>query len=168
MDFDRARLPAGGNARHPAGHLVPSTVGWTVAGMALCATAVLSSAILPAPLVLLATGSMLALAGFGVAATLLVAGRRMGRDGTVGWDTAAALVFLGFAAALLADTGEALTALADLRHTLTHGDHRRGKPRFLISSPLTISRQGVRPAGSDPLSSCELFAVASCERFRVW
>ena len=41
--------------------------------------------------------------------------RRMGRDGTVGWDTAAALVFLGFAAALLADTGEALTALAELR-----------------------------------------------------
>jgi hypothetical protein len=39
----------------------------------------------------------------------------MGRDGTVGWDTAAALVFFGFAAALLADTGEALTTLAQLR-----------------------------------------------------
>jgi hypothetical protein len=65
--------------------------------------------------VLLATGSMLAIAGLALAAALFVAGRRMGRDGTVGWDAAAALVFFGFAAALLADTGEALTALAELR-----------------------------------------------------
>jgi hypothetical protein len=33
----------------------------------------------------------------------------------VGWDAAAGLVFLGFAAALLADTGEALAVLAELR-----------------------------------------------------
>jgi hypothetical protein len=115
MDIDRARIPAGGNGRHPAARLVPSTAGWTVAGLALCATAALFSLVLPAPLVLLATGSVLALAGFAVAAGLYLAGRRMGRDGTAGWDTAASLVLLGFAAALLADTGEALTAFAELR-----------------------------------------------------
>jgi hypothetical protein len=108
-------MPAGGTARHPHGRLVPSTVGWTIAGVALCATAFLSNLVLPAPLVLLATGSALAVAGLVLAAALFVAGRRMGRDGTVGWDTAAALVFFGFAAALLADTGEALTTLAQLR-----------------------------------------------------
>jgi hypothetical protein len=119
MDMHRARVPVGRNARQPAGRPALSTVGWTVAGAALCITAFLSSLMLPPPLVLVATGSVLALAGFGLAAGLLAAGRRMGRDGTVGWDTAAALVFFGFAAALLADTGEALTALADLRNTLT-------------------------------------------------
>jgi hypothetical protein len=90
-------------------------MGWTVAGAALCGTALLATLLLPAPLVLLATGSALAVAGLALAAALYAAGRRMGRDGTVGWDTAAALVFLGFAAALLADTGDALTALAELR-----------------------------------------------------
>jgi hypothetical protein len=115
MDIDRARMPAGDNARHPVGRIVPSTVGWTMAGVALCATAALSSLILPAPLVLLATGSVLALAGLALAAALYAAGRRMGRDGTVGWDAAGALVFFGFAAALLTDTGEALTVLAELR-----------------------------------------------------
>jgi hypothetical protein len=65
--------------------------------------------------VLLATGSVLAVAGFVLAAALLVAGRHVGRNGTAGWDAAAALVFFGFAAALLADSGAALTALAELR-----------------------------------------------------
>jgi hypothetical protein len=86
-----------------------------MAGAALCATAVLATLLLPPPLVLLATGSVLAVAGLVLAAVLYAAGRRMGRDGTVGWDTAAALVFFGFAAALLADTGQAVTALAELR-----------------------------------------------------
>jgi hypothetical protein len=130
MDFDRARMPTGGNAHHPAGRLAPATAGWTVAGIALCATAVLSSLILPPPIVLLATGSVLALAGFLLAAALLVAGQRMGRDGTVGWDAAAALVFFGFAAALVADTGETLTALADLRNALTKGTTTAANPDF--------------------------------------
>lgn len=130
MDMHRARGPADRNARQPPGRLAPSTVGWTVAGAALCTTATLSSLILPAQLVLLATGSALALAGFILAAALLVAGRRMGRDGTVGWDTAAALVFFGFAASLLADTGEALTALADLRDTLTKATTTAAAPAF--------------------------------------
>lgn len=109
------RIPAGGATRHAGGRLTPSTIGWTIAGAALCVTAVTSSMLLPPPLVLLATGSVLAIAGFAVAAVLFLAGRRMGRDGTAGWDAAAALVFFGFAAALLADTGEALVALADLK-----------------------------------------------------
>ena len=115
MDMHRARMPAGGNAPRPAGHLVPSTTGWTAAGLALALATLLFSLILPPTLVLLATGSVLALAGLGLAAALYLAGARMGRDGTAGWDAAAALVFLGFAAALLADTGEALTAFEDMR-----------------------------------------------------
>ena len=115
MDMHRARMPADGSARHPHGRLVSSTMGWAVAGAVLCAIAFLATLLLPPPLVLLATGSVLAIAGLALAAGLFVAGRRMGRDGAVGWDTAAALVFFGFTAALLADTGEALTALAELR-----------------------------------------------------
>jgi hypothetical protein len=108
-------MPAGGPARYGAARLAPGTAGWTLAGVLLCATALASSLLLPGPLVPLATGSVLVIAGFAVAAALFLAGRRMGRDGTAGWDAAAAMVFLGFAAALLADTGAALTALAELR-----------------------------------------------------
>jgi hypothetical protein len=85
-----------------------------LAGAVLCAAASLLSLLLPAPLVLLAAGCAVALAGFAVAGTLLLAGRRMGRDATSAWDAAAALVFFGFAATLLADTGAALTALSEL------------------------------------------------------
>jgi hypothetical protein len=60
-------------------------------------------------------GCALTLAGLGVAAALFFAGRRMGRDATPAWDAAAALVFFGFAAALLADTGAALTAFSEFR-----------------------------------------------------
>lgn len=119
MDIDRARMPTGDNVRHPARRVVPGiapgTTGWILAGLALCATAALASASLPPPLVLLATGSALALAGLALAAALYLAGKRMGRDGTVGWDAAASLAFLGFAAALLTDTGEAMKAFAELR-----------------------------------------------------
>jgi hypothetical protein len=65
--------------------------------------------------VLLATGSVLALTGFALAAALYLTGRRMGRDGAAGWDAAASLVLFGFAASLLTDTGEVLTAFAELR-----------------------------------------------------
>src|SRR5262245_44819369 len=105
--METRRTPARGAAWHTARHVVPVAVGWTAAGAALVATALLSSVLLPASLVLLAAGSALAIAGFATATALLLSGSRMGRDGTVGWDFASALVFLGFAAALLADTGEA-------------------------------------------------------------
>jgi hypothetical protein len=107
--------PAGRAARQGAARLVPVTAGWTAAGVTLCATALLLSLLLPSSLVLLATGCALAIAGFAMAAALHLSGHRMGRDGTVGWDLASALVFLGFAAALLTDTGEALTAIAELK-----------------------------------------------------
>ena len=114
MDMQWTRMPAGGNARQSASRPAP-TLGWSVAGGLLCAAAIFSSLTVPAPLALLATGSVLAVAGFVLAAALLFAGRHMGRNGPVGWDAASALVFFGFAAALLADTGAALTALAELR-----------------------------------------------------
>jgi hypothetical protein len=115
MDLDRGtqRVSAGAGARRE-GRAAPSTVGWTLAGAVLFAAASLFSLLLPAPLVLLATGCALALVGFAVAATLLLVGSRMGRDATPAWDAAAALVFFGFAATLLADTGAALTALSEL------------------------------------------------------
>lgn len=106
------RTPAGRAARHAGEHLVPVTVGWTGAGLAFGATALLLSVLLPSALVLLATGCVLATAGFVTAAALFLSGRRMGRDGTAGWDLASALVFLGFAAVLLADLGEAMTVLS--------------------------------------------------------
>jgi hypothetical protein len=116
MAMHWTRMPASGNVRQPAGRPAPSpTLGWSVAGGLLCATAIFSSLTLPAPLVLLATGSVLAVAGFVLAAVLLVAGRHVGRNGAAGWDAAAALVFFGFAAALLADSGAAFTAIAELR-----------------------------------------------------
>lgn len=95
--------------------LATVTVGWAIAGAALGATALVLTLLLPPQLVLFATGSVLATAGFAAAAALLVAGRRMRHGATVGWDAAAGLVFLGVAAALLADTGEALAVLAELR-----------------------------------------------------
>jgi hypothetical protein len=106
------RSPVGGAARHAAARSVPVTAGWTGAGLAFGATALVLSLLLPPSLVLLSTGCALAAAGFAVAAALFLSGRRMGGDGTVGWDLASALVFLGFAAVLLTDMGEALTVLA--------------------------------------------------------
>jgi hypothetical protein len=100
-------------ARGDAGRLTNATVGWTWAGAALGATVLLLSLLLPSSLVLLATGCVLATAGFATAAAVFLSGRRMGGDGTVGWDLASALVFLGFAAVLLTDMGEALTVLAE-------------------------------------------------------
>ena len=116
MAMQWSGMPAGGKPRQCASHPAPNpTLGWSVAGGLLCATAIFSSLTVPAPLVLLATASVLAVAGFVLAAALLLAGRHMGGNGTAGWDAASALVFFGFAAALLTDTGEALAALAELR-----------------------------------------------------
>jgi hypothetical protein len=109
------RSPAGGAARNAAARSVPVTVGWTGAGLAFGATALVLSLLLPPSLALLTTGCAVAAVGFATAAALFLSGRRMGRDGTAGWDLASALTFLGFAAVLLADMGEALTALAELR-----------------------------------------------------
>jgi hypothetical protein len=89
----------------------PVTLGWTAAGLALVATSLSLSMLLPSSLVLLVTGCVLATAGFVTAAALFLRGRRLGRDATAGWDLASALVFLGFAAVLLTDMGEAVAVL---------------------------------------------------------
>lgn len=112
------RTPAGAASRDAAERAtvtVPVTTGWTAAGTALGVTALLMSLLLPPSLALLTTGCLLATAGFATAAALFLSGRRMGRDGTAGWDLASALVFLGVAAVLIADMGEALATLAELR-----------------------------------------------------
>jgi hypothetical protein len=113
------RAPTGGAARRAAGqpppHSVPATIGWTGAGAVLAATSLLLSLHLPPSLTLLATGCVLATAGFVMAAALYASGWRMGRDGVAGWDLASSLLFLGLAAVLLTDMGEALGALGELR-----------------------------------------------------
>jgi hypothetical protein len=115
MERGTRRTVTGATTRRGAAGQAPGTAGWTAAGVVLLAAASLSALFLPEALVLLATGSALVIVGFAVASVLVLAGRRMGRDATTGWDAAAALVFLGFAAALLADTGAALSAFAELR-----------------------------------------------------
>jgi len=84
-----------------------------VAGIALTAAAKLWAGPLALPLL-----SMLLIgAGFVVAAALLLFGSRIGgRNGA--WMAAGALVFLGFAAALLSDGPE---ALAQLERMQAHG-----------------------------------------------
>ena len=95
----------------------PATLGWMlpliVAGGVLIAAAKLFAGPLTVPLL-----SMLLLgAGFSVAAALLVMGSRLGQGRNPAWMAAGALVFLGFAAALLSDGPE---ALAQIERMQTH------------------------------------------------
>jgi hypothetical protein len=105
------RMPAGDAGRHRAAGLIPSTAGWTIAGVVLCVAAYLNMALLPSALVLPATAIVLAMIGFATAAALYLTGHRMGHEGTTGWDAAASLVFFGFAAALLTNTGDGMAAV---------------------------------------------------------
>jgi hypothetical protein len=108
------RMPAEDVAPAGAAHPAPGSAVWLLSSAAVCAAALLLALVLPGALVLPAMSILLATAGFAIAAGLLLTGHRMGRDGTGGWDLAAALVFCGFAAALLTDTGAALAALAGI------------------------------------------------------
>lgn len=102
----------------------PATLGWMlpllVAGGAVIALAKLLAGPLALPLL-----SMLLLgAGFVLAAALMLAGRRIGQSLGSAWVAAGALVFLGFAAALLSDGPE---ALAQLERMQTHSIASAGK-----------------------------------------
>lgn len=62
-------------------------------------------------LVLPALSAVMVMVGFVLAGGLYLSGSRMGRNRSGAWDVAGALVFLGFAAALLTDVEQALTLL---------------------------------------------------------
>jgi hypothetical protein len=109
------RMPADDVATDGAERPAPGSAVWILPSAVVCVAALLLAALLPGALVLPAMSIVLAATGFALAAGLYLTGHRMGRNGTPGWDMAAALVFFGFAAALLTNTGEALAALGELR-----------------------------------------------------
>lgn len=89
----------------------PATLGWmlplVVAGGAL----IVAAKLLAGPLVLPLLSLLLLGAGFVVGMALLLAGSRIGQDRGAAWVAAGALVFLGFAAALLSEGHETLALI---------------------------------------------------------
>jgi hypothetical protein len=69
---------------------------------------------LPATLLLPALSIATTVAGFALAAALYLTGHRLDRDAPLAWQVAAVLIFMGFGAAMLTDTGAALAALDGL------------------------------------------------------
>lgn len=99
------------------------TQGWMLPLLIAGAAFIALAKLLAGPLALPLLSLLLLAGGFALAAALLVAGSRMqGRNAT--WAAAGALVFLGFAAALLSDGQE---ALAQLERLQVHGVASAGK-----------------------------------------
>ena len=69
------------------------------------------SAVVPIPLVLPALSIFMVVSGFVIAAVLYLSGSRKSTSFSPAWEVAGALVFFGVAAAILADTREALAVL---------------------------------------------------------
>jgi len=63
------------------------------------------------PLILPALSVLMVLAGFALAAVLYLAGSRMSGTLSPPWEITCALVFVGFAAAILGDAGDAVMLL---------------------------------------------------------
>jgi len=99
----------------------PASFSFTTTVSAIAATSgVLLLAVLPEQLVLPTVAILFVAAGMAIAAGLQLAGFRLGADGHHAWDIAALMVFIGFAAAIMTDTGSALAALDEFAaaHTL--------------------------------------------------
>ena len=90
-------------------------LGWAVLTAVLGGATISFSILLPAPLVLPALSILMVAVGFTIAAGLYLAGSRMERDWNRGWELAAVLAFLGFAASILTDGGEALAVLDQMQ-----------------------------------------------------
>jgi hypothetical protein len=103
-------------ARHPA------ALGWMPLLLAAAGAVLLAAKTLGGPLALPALGLLLLISGFAVAIALYAAGGRTGRGHHGAWLAAGALVFLGFAAALLSDGQEALAYLERLHAFRTAGN----------------------------------------------
>ena len=72
---------------------------------------------LPMALVLPALSIVMVVSGFAIAAILYLAGCRMSTGFSPAWEVVGALVFLGFAAAILSDSREALALLDEMETT---------------------------------------------------
>jgi hypothetical protein len=88
-------------------------VVWMMLNALVAAGALILALTLPQPLVLPALSILFVAVGFGAASGLYLRGYRL-QGGHGGWEVSGLLVFLGFAAAILADVPEALTALEQL------------------------------------------------------
>jgi hypothetical protein len=98
----------------------PASFSFTTSVTTIAATGgVLLLATLPEQLFLPAIAMFFVAAGLATAAGLVLAGYRLGVDGHHAWDVAALMVFVGFSAAIMADTGSALAALDELAATFT-------------------------------------------------
>jgi len=75
---------------------------------ALAGACLLMWARVPTPLILPALSVCLVLAGFTLAGVLYLAGSRLRGSFSAAWEVACALVFLGFAAAILSDARAAV------------------------------------------------------------
>lgn len=102
------KLPANPAVAAHADRL-PRPAAWTVLAVAIAATLAVIGVYVPAPLVLPAASVLLVGTGFAIAAAAGVM-----RLSGLAWDVAGALVFLGIAAALMADDAEALALLGQL------------------------------------------------------
>ncbi len=100
-------------SRPTAGRLAGAAAGIVLPAMALAAVAQLPSAI-----VLPALSTLLVLCGFALAAFAYLGGGHMAPARAGRYEVAGALLFLGFAAALLTDSDQ---ALALLDHMEMHG-----------------------------------------------
>jgi hypothetical protein len=101
---------AGGKAAQDA----DQSTAWMVLTIALATAATLMAAQLPGALLLPAMSLLMVFSGLSLAAGGWLVRGRMGRDPALVWEIAGALVFFGFAAAMLTDKADALAAFAEL------------------------------------------------------
>lgn len=95
----------------------PATLGWVLPLLVAGGAVITLVNLLAGPLALPLLSLLLLGAGFGLAAALLLTGQRVGQGRGTAWVVAGAVVFLGFAAALLSDGPEALAQLDRLQTT---------------------------------------------------
>ena len=88
---------------------------WVVVSILLGGAAALAATHLPLALVLPALSVLFVLTGFAIAAALWLAGVPISEAREGRWEIAGALVFAGFAAALLSDGEQALALLEQLK-----------------------------------------------------
>src|SRR5262245_57864853 len=77
----------------------------------------------PTPLILPALSVCMVLTGFTLAAVLYLMGARETSTASAPWEVACALVFLGFAAAILSDGGDAALVLDQIYSRLAQSSH---------------------------------------------
>lgn len=95
-----------------------ATLGWLLPLLVAGGATITLANLLAGPLALPLLSLLLLGAGFLVAVALFLAGSRIGTRHQTAWIVAGALVFLGFAAALLSDGPE---ALAQIERMQAHG-----------------------------------------------